>query len=114
MRSSGRLLRRVGREFVRNLLWMGVVFGSLGAMLAAATDLSLVGVLAFVGVSVVVLAAIVTWEVLSPPTSSWSGPRDETRLGSRDYPGLPPVGGGWDGGGWDGGGGGGDGGGGGL
>jgi hypothetical protein len=55
MRSSGRLLQRAGREFVRNLLWMGVVFGSLGAILAAVTDLSLVGVMAFVGVSVVVM-----------------------------------------------------------
>jgi uncharacterized membrane protein YgcG len=106
MRSSGHLLQRAGREFVRNLLWMAVVFGSLVAILAAATDLSLVEVMAFVGVSVTVMAANVTVVVL------WSGAPDETRLGSHDYPGSPhdhggdDRGGDWPGGGWDGGGGG--------
>jgi uncharacterized membrane protein YgcG len=90
MRSSGHLLRRAGREFVRNLIWMAVVFGSLAAMLAAVTDLF--------------MAAIVTVVVL------WSGAHDETRLTGHGYPGsLPdrgdwPNGGGWDGGGGDGGG----------
>jgi hypothetical protein len=38
---DGHLLKRAGREFVRNLLWMAVVFGSLAAILAAVTELSL-------------------------------------------------------------------------
>jgi hypothetical protein len=71
MRSSGHLLKRAGREFLRNLIWMAVVFGSLAAILVAATDLPLVGTMVFVGVSVAVLAAIVTVGVL------WSGAPDE-------------------------------------
>ena len=99
---DGHLLQRAGREFVRNLIWMVVVFGSLAAILAAATDLSLVGVMAFVGVSVAVMAAIVTVGVL------WSGAHDEPRLGSHDHPGSPPKtrGGDWPGGWWESGGGG--------
>jgi hypothetical protein len=101
MRSSGHLLKRAGREFLRNLIWMAVVFGSLGAILAAVTDLSLVGTMAFVGVCVAVMAAIVTVVVL------WSGAHDEPRLGGHDYPGSPPDhGGNWPVGGWEGGGGG--------
>ena len=95
------LLKRAGREFAKNLIWMAVVFGSLAAILAAVTDLSLVEVMAFVGVSVTVMAAIVTVVVL------WSGAHDEEpRLGGHHYPGSPhdrdgdwPVGGWWDGGG---------------
>jgi len=71
---EGHLLKRAGREFVKNLIWMGVVFGLLAAVLAAATDLSLVGTMAFVGVCVAVVAAVVTVVVI------WSGaygsPRD--------------------------------------
>ena len=109
MRSSGHLLRRAGREFVKNLLWMGVVFGLLAAVLVVATNLPLVGTMVFVGVSVAVLAAIVTVGAL------WSGAPDEWSTGGHDYPGSHPGGGYWPGGG-DGGwgdGGGGDGGGGG-
>jgi hypothetical protein len=91
MRSSGHLLRRAGREFVRNLIWMGVVFGLLAAVLAAVTDLSLVGTMAFVGVCVAVVAVVVTVVVIS------SGAYDErTRLGGHDSPGSPPDRGGWD------------------
>ena len=91
MRSSGHLLRRAGREFVRNLIWMGVVSGLLAAVLAAATDLSLVGTMAFVGVCVAVVAAVMTVVVI------WSGAYDErTRLGGHDSPGSPPDRGGWD------------------
>jgi hypothetical protein len=107
MRSSGHLLRRAGREFLRNLIWMAVVFGSPAVILAAVTDLYLVGVSSFVGASVTVLAALVTVGAL------WSGaPTDEPPLGDHDYPGSHPDGaghwpvGGWDGGGGDGGGGG--------
>ncbi len=71
MRSSGHLLKRAGREFVRNLLWMGVVFGSLAAILVSATDLPLVGTMVFAGVLVAVLAAILTVDVL------WSGAPEE-------------------------------------
>jgi hypothetical protein len=105
MRDDGHLLRHVGREFAKNLIWMAVVFGSLGAILVAATDLPLVGTMAFVGVSVAVLASLLTVGVL------WSDAPDETPLGGGpdDRPGYPPSGGGdWPGGGWyDGGGGGG-------
>jgi hypothetical protein len=96
MRSSGHLLRRAGREFVRNLIWMGVVPGLLAAVLAAATDLSLVGTMAFVGVCVAVVAAVVTVVVI------WSEAYDETtRLGSHNYPGSPPDRGDGPGGGWE-------------
>jgi uncharacterized membrane protein YgcG len=98
---DGHLLKRAGREFAKNVIWMVVVFGSLAAILVAATDLPLVGAMAFVGVSVAVVAAIVTVVVL------WSGARDETPLSGHDYPGSPPDRGDWpSGGGWDGGGGG--------
>ena len=92
------LLKRAGREFLRNLIWMAVVFGSLAAILAAVTDLSLVGVMAFVGVCVAVMATIVTVIVL------WSGAHDETPLSGRDFPAAPPDRGDLPGGGWDGGG----------
>jgi hypothetical protein len=96
MRSSGHLLRRAGREFVRNLIWMGVVPGLLAAVLAAATDLSLVGTMAFVGVCVAVVAAVVTVVVI------WSEAYDETtRLGGHNYPGSPPDRGDGPGGGWE-------------
>ena len=51
MRSSGHLLKRAGREFAKNLLWMAVVLGSLAAILVAATDLPLAGLIFFVGSS---------------------------------------------------------------
>ena len=88
---DGHLLKRAGREFAKNLLWMGVVFGLLAAVLVAATNLPLVGTMAFVGVCVAVVAAVVTVVVI------WSGAYDETtRLGGHDYPGSPPDRGGWD------------------
>jgi hypothetical protein len=89
---DGHLLKRAGREFVRNLIWMAVVFGSLAAILAAVTDLSLVEVMAFVGVCV--------------------AHDEEPRLGGHADSGSPPEtrGGEWPGGGWWDGGGGGDGG----
>jgi hypothetical protein len=88
---DGHLLKRAGREFAKNLLWMAVVLGSLAAILVAATDLPLAGVIFFVGVFAAVMAAIVTVVVI------WSGAYDETtRLGGHDYPGSPPDRGGWD------------------
>jgi hypothetical protein len=99
MRSSGHLLKHAGREFAKNVIWMAVAFGSLAAILVAATDLPLVGTMAFVGVCVAVVAAIVTVVVL------WSGARDETPLSGYDHPGAPPDRGDWPSGGWDGGGG---------
>ena len=97
MRSSGHLLRRAGREFVKNLLWMGVVFGLLAAVLVVATNLPLVGTMAFVGVGVAVAAAVVAVVVI------WSEAYDETtRLGGHNYPGSPPDrGDGPGGGGWE-------------
>jgi hypothetical protein len=101
MRGAGYLLKRAGREFVRNILWLLAVFGALGAILVFATQLPLVGVAAFVGNSVSAMAAIVTVVAL------WSGAQDETSLSDHSYPGVPHVGGGldhWDGGGGEGGG----------
>jgi hypothetical protein len=93
---DGHLLKRAGREFAKNLLWMAVVLGSLAAVLVAATDLPLAGVIFFVGVFAAVMAAIVTVVVI------WSGTHDErTRLGGHDYPGSPPDRGDRPGGGWD-------------
>jgi hypothetical protein len=60
MRSSGHLLRRAGREFAKNLIWMVVAFGALAAILVATTDLPLVGAMAFVGAASAVMSAIVT------------------------------------------------------
>ena len=82
---EGHLLKRAGTEFVKNLIWMSVVFGLLAAVLAAATDLSLVGTMAFVGVCVAVVAAVVTVVVI------WSGAYDETPPDRGDGPG-----GGWE------------------
>jgi hypothetical protein len=88
---EGHLLKRASREFVKNLIWMSVVLGSLAAILVAATDLPLAGVIFFVGVFAAVMAAIVTVVVI------WSGAYDETtRLGGHDSPGSPPDRGGWD------------------
>jgi hypothetical protein len=108
VRSSGYLLQRAGRKFVRNLVWWAVFFGVPVAILAAAVaNFYLVGVLAFVGACVTVFAAIMTVGEL------WSGAPDEPTLGSHDdtpsqYPepnshdAYPSN---WHGGGWDGGGG---------
>jgi predicted signal transduction protein with EAL and GGDEF domain len=88
---DGHLLKRAGREFARNLLWMAVVLGVLAAILVAATDLQLAGVMVFVGVFAAVMAALVTVVVF------WSGAYDETkRPGGHDSPGSPPDRGGWD------------------
>jgi uncharacterized membrane protein YgcG len=106
----GHLLKRASREFLRNLLWMLLVFGPVALILVPAANLSLLGVLAFVIFSVSVLAAIFTGVVL------WSDAHDETALSTLNSPMLPGDGSGGHGtglGGWDGGGGGGDGGGGG-
>jgi predicted signal transduction protein with EAL and GGDEF domain len=90
MRSSGHLLKRAGREFAKNLLWMAVVLGSLAAILVAATDLPLAGVTFFVGVFAAVMSAIVTVVVI------WSGAYDETkRRGGHDSTGSPADRGGW-------------------
>jgi uncharacterized membrane protein YgcG len=104
MRSSGHLLRRAGREFAKNLLWMVVAFGALAAILVATTELPLVGAMAFVGAAAAVMAAIVTGVVIGSNAHA----HDETPIGGQHhYPGgSPGPGGDWrDGGGWDGGGG---------
>ena len=69
----------------------------LAAVLVVATNLPLVGTMAFVGVCVAVVAAVVTVVVI------WSGAYDETtRLGGHNYPGSPPDrGDGPGGGGWE-------------
>ena len=54
------LLKRASREFLRNLLWMLLVFGLLGAILVFATQLPLLGVAIYIGIFASVLAAIVT------------------------------------------------------
>ena len=88
---DGHLVKRAGREFARNLLWMAVVLGALAAILVAATDLPLAGVMVFVVVFAAVMAAIMTVVVI------WSGAYDErTRRGGNDHPGSPADRGGWD------------------
>ena len=83
IRNDGHLLQRVGREFVKNAIWM-VVFGALGAILVAATDLPLVGVMAFVVAAVAVMAAIMTG------VAFWSGAREDTSSGGRhSHPEFP-------------------------
>ena len=96
---DGHLIKRVGREFVKNAFWMVVVFVTLGAILVAATDLPLMGVTVFVGAFVAVLAAIMTG------LAFWSGAHEDTSPGGgHSYPGSPPDRGDWpSGGGWDGG-----------
>jgi uncharacterized membrane protein YgcG len=103
------LLKRASREFLRNLLWMLLVFGLLGAILVFATQLPLLGVAIYIGIFASVLAAIVTGVAL------WSGAHEEKFLsGHNHHPGTPPSGGAYHGsgghgtghGGWDGGGGG--------
>jgi hypothetical protein len=92
----GHLLSRAGTEFVRNLLWMLMVFGLLRAISIAATDLPLVGVVAFVGVAVAVMAAIMTLVVLR------SRAHEKTPSGGvHHFPGAPPDN--WPVGSWDGG-----------
>jgi hypothetical protein len=81
---DGHLLKRAGREFAKNLLWMAVVFGLLAAVLVLATNLPLVGTMAFVGVCVAVVAAVVT------VVGIWSGD-----------PGSPTDRGDGPGGGWE-------------
>ncbi len=89
---------------------MLVVFGPMAAILGYVAGAPLVGVLAFVGASVAVIAAVMTALAL------WAGaPEEEVALGGH-HAAEPPEGrglgggGGWhggggDGGGWDGGGG---------
>jgi uncharacterized membrane protein YgcG len=102
---DGHLLRRAGREFAKNLLWMVVAFGALAAILVATTALPLVGAMTLVGAASAVMSAIVTGVVIG------SNAHDETPIGGQQhhypYPGgSPGPGGDWsDGGGWDGGGG---------
>jgi hypothetical protein len=110
------LLKRAGREFLRNLIWMAVAFGLLAAVLIFGAGLPLLGALPFVGIFVSVIAAITTLLTL------WGGAHDGTLLrsnrgtwgesghyysGGTYYPGFLD-GGGFGGGGCDGGGGGGD------
>jgi uncharacterized RDD family membrane protein YckC len=93
---DGHLLKRAGKEFAKNLIWMAVVLGLLVAVLAATTDLPLVGTMAFVGVFAAVMAAIMTVVAI------WSrAPDGATRFGGHDNPSSPPDPGGRSGGGWD-------------
>ncbi len=98
MRGAVHLLKRAGRDFVKNLAWMLVVFGSLVAILVLGVGLPLLWVSAFVGIGVFVMAAIPTVVVLG------SGAHDEIFLRGHNHPGVPPEGrglGSWDGGGGD-------------
>jgi uncharacterized membrane protein YgcG len=106
MRGAGPFLKHAGRKFVRNLLWMLALFGTLGALLVFSTQLPLLEVAALVGICVSVSAALVTVVAL------WDGTTtpDEARLIGHNYPGPRPEGsgsGGWYGGRGDGDGGGG-------
>ncbi len=106
MRGAGPFLKRAGRKFVRNLLWMLALFGTLGALLVFSTQLPLLEVAVLVGICVSLSAVLITVVAL------WDGTTpDEAHLSSHNYPGPRPDGGGS--GGWHGGRGDGDGGGGG-
>ena len=101
------LLKRAGKEFVRNLALLLGAFGALGVILVVATHLPLLGVLGFVGIFASVTATISTVVVL------WSGADDEAPLsanrgmslenahskGGAYYPGFLDSGGWGDGGG---------------
>lgn len=60
MRGAGRSTRRAAKEFARNLIWLLAVFGSLAAFLVLGAGVPPLGALAFVGLIVPVLAAVVT------------------------------------------------------
>jgi hypothetical protein len=111
-----RFLHRVGKEFVKVLLWCLIGYAPFGAILVAFTGASLSAVLALGGIFATVVAALIT--VLSAGLGGAVDPHPDN---SRPYdydPGSDPAlrsGGGYGAlGGWDGGGdgGGGDGGGG--
>jgi len=98
-----------GKEFVRSLIWMLAAFAPLAAILILGAGLPPLGVLAFGGVFVPVLATLIT--VLK--VVGGGGPGDHHRPDSRPnyhpggaHPGF--FGGGGFGGGWCDGGGGGD------
>ena len=95
------LLKRAGREFGKNLLWLSAAFSPLTAIVIFATGITLLGALPFLAIFVSVVAALVTVLTL------WSGAHDESLLsGHKHHPGAPPDrGGDWAGGGWHGGGG---------
>ncbi len=96
------LLKRAGKEFVRNLSWMLAAFGPLAAILIFATSITLLGALPLIGIFVCAVALIITVLVL------WSGAHDETKHSVGHQPGTSPDrGGDWFGGWGDGGGGGG-------
>ena len=98
---SVHLLKQASGEFVKNIIWMLVVFRLLAATLVFGVGLPLLGVAVFVGVFASVMAAMATVVVL------WSGAHEETFLsGHNHHPGASPDrGGDWadGGGGWDGG-----------
>src|SRR3712207_4042374 len=71
---AGHLLKRAGREFGRNLIWMVVAFGPLTAVLIFAPNITLLGAWPFVGIFVSSVAAPLTVLTL------WSGAHDETLL----------------------------------
>jgi hypothetical protein len=109
-----RFLHRVGKEFVKVLLWCLVAYAPFGAILVALMGASLSEVLALGGIFATVLAALIT-----ELSGGLGGEGDPHPGDSRPYdydPGSDPIlrsgagygaFGGWDGGGWDGGGGGG-------
>jgi hypothetical protein len=57
---GGHPLKRVGRDFVRNLFWMLVIFGPLAAIFIIAAGVPLLRVVVVVGSFVAVVAAVVT------------------------------------------------------
>jgi uncharacterized membrane protein YgcG len=112
---AGRSRKRVGKEFVRNLIWVLVAYAPLSAILAFGANTPLRGVLIFGCIIVPVTAAFVTGVVL------WTDAGDEVLLrgdgrtwgesgyhsGGTYYPGFLDGGAGDGSGGGDGGGGGG-------
>jgi hypothetical protein len=85
MRKTVQLLKRAGREFGKNLLWLSAAFSPLTALVIFATSITLLGALPFLAIFVSVMAALVT--VLTLVSSA----HDETLLsGHKHHPGAPP------------------------
>jgi uncharacterized RDD family membrane protein YckC len=98
---AGRSRKRVGKEFVRNLIWVLVAYAPLAAILVFGANTPLRGVLIFGGIFVPVTAAFVTGVVLLRGDGRTWG-ESGYHSGGTYYPGFLDVGAGdgSGGGGW--------------
>jgi uncharacterized membrane protein YgcG len=100
--------RRLGKRFVRNLIWVLVAYAPFAAVLTLGSDTTLRGVLVFGGIIVPVTATFITVVMFRADASdeaSDSPPAVYNPGGNHGAIGGGHHGGGsWDGGGFDGGG----------